>query len=127
MFKLACAFTIFNAVIANNEVIVVFKPNQRQLELMQTNEGDLIVRRELSEPLSKEQLEELREATGVELFDRSPIGLGGRVLSTDNNLSAGEMESLLTKLNQISWVKYAQENRVMDTYDRDKLMCKSKI
>lgn len=106
--KLAFSLMTFNAIMAD-QVIVGIKSNSEQLDLIKKGHDDE-VRYQLMQPLSPERLQELEQASGMALFDIGPIGTGGRVLRTKDQLSTTEMTKLLEKLNTVPWVDYAEEN-----------------
>lgn len=96
--------------IANDQVIVVFKPSLEQSQRMKDETSTLQVLSELMHPLEQDKLKKLEKAAGITLDDIGYIGLGGRVLRTSKNLTDTEMQTLIKNLQTVSWVKYANEN-----------------
>lgn len=114
--ELVISFFGFNAIksaLGVYEFIVVFKPSDKQLQRLENGESALKIRGELMKPLSPKKLAELENAAGIPLHDSRPIGLGGRVVSAEQDLSPDQMQELIKKMEEVPWVKYANPNNAV--------------
>ena len=104
------------AVLSNDQVMITFEPNEEQQSRMRDKAGDMKVRGELSRPLTQEFLKILEDAAGMKLYDIGFLGLGGRVLRTEYNLSGEQMQNVVARLSAVSGVKYVEENSILRVY-----------
>lgn len=96
---------------ANTEIIIKLKASPFQAQMSRSSlAGDKQVRAQLMQPLSKTDLSSFSKAAGVTLTDVRGVGIGGRVVRANRDLSASELNMALKKLNSDPEIEYAVEN-----------------